>query len=231
MEEKEIKIHQLIINVIGVILFLAVCVLLVLIIAPNFTEYINDPLKFKEYINENKVIGIVIFLFIQILQILVSIIPGEMIEIAAGITFGWFIGLVLCLLGVSIASTLIFLTCKKFGKPYIDKLVGKGKLKKFDILNNSDKRDSIIFLVFLIPGVPKDLLIYAASFFDISLKKFLILSLPARIPSIITSTIAGQYILEGNYKPAIYIFVIMLLITLLGYLGYILIMNKNKTEN
>lgn len=231
MEDKEIKKHQLIINIVGVVLFIAICILLVFLIAPNFTEYINDPLKFKEYINDNKFFGVVIFLFVQILQVLVSIIPGEMIEIAAGITFGWFIGLVLCLIGVAIASSLIFCICKKLGKPYIDKLVGKGKLKKFDKLNNSSKRDSIIFLVFLIPGIPKDLLIYAASFFNISLKRFLLLSIPPRIPSIITSTIAGHYILEGNYKPAIYIFIIMFLITLVGYFAYILIINKNKTGN
>lgn len=228
IDEKEIKKHKLLINIIGIILFIGICALLLILIAPNFKDYIEDPIKFKEYISDNGFIGIIIFLFVQILQIVVSIIPGEMIEIAAGITFGWFLGLILCLIGVALATSLIFVVCKKLGKPYIDKLVGNGKLKLFDKLNSSTKRDTIIFIIFLIPGIPKDLLVYAAAFFDIKLSKFLLLSIPARIPSIITSTIAGQYILEGNYKPVIIIFAVMIVITILGYLLYMFVYNRHK---
>lgn len=226
--DKIIKKHRLIIYIVSILIFLSLLIVVLLNVVPNLKSFIDDPILFREYIKENGVIGVIIFLVVQILQVIISIIPGEMVEIAAGISFGWFLGLILCLLGVAIATFLIFFACKKLGKPYIDKLVGKGKLKMFDKLNHSEKRDQIIFLIYLLPGIPKDILTYAAGFFDIKLSKFLILTLIARIPSVITSTLAGHYILEGNYKPVIFIFGIMIIITAISYLSYTLISKKLK---
>lgn len=230
-DDKLIKKQRLIIYIISIVIVLALVVVVLLNVVPNLKEYINDPILFREYIKENGIIGVLIFLIVQVLQVVISIIPGEMIEIAAGISFGWLLGLILCMLGIALATCLIFYACKKLGKPYIDRLVGKGKLKAFDRLNHSKKRDQIIFMIYFIPGIPKDLLTYAAGFFDIKLSKFLIISVVARIPSIVTSTIAGHYILEGNYKPVILIFSIMFVITAISYITYSLISKKIKNTN
>jgi len=229
-QEKKIKRRKIIINIIALIIFLTVCILVTIWMSPYIKEFTNDPRAFRDYIKENGFLGVLLFLTIQILQVIVSTIPGEFVEIAAGITFGWFFGLVLCEIGILIATVLIFMVCKKLGKPLIDNYVGKGKLKKFDQLDKSPKRDRVLFFLFLIPGIPKDMLIYASAFFDISLSKFLLISLIARIPSIITSTIAGDYILEKKYGEAILIFVITGVITIICYLLYDKIYKRVTTK-
>ena len=98
-DDKRIKKQRLIIYIISIVIVLALVVVVLLNVVPNIKEYINDPILFREYIKENGIIGVLIFLIVQVLQVVISIIPGEMIEIAAGISFGWLLGLILCMLG------------------------------------------------------------------------------------------------------------------------------------
>lgn len=205
------------INIIGVIIFVLITVIITIILVPKIKIFIDDPLKFRDYINEHGVYGVAIFLLLQIIQIIVSIIPGEFIEVAAGISFGWFYGFVLCEIGIFIASSFIYFISRKLGKPIVESFIGKERFKKLEKFNHSKKRDQIIFLIFFIPALPKDLLTYVASFFDISYKKLMSIILIARIPSIITSTIAGNYIINKEYWKAILIFVITGAIAIVCY--------------
>lgn len=201
-----------------------------IILIPKIKIFVSDPLKFRDYINEHGIYGVAIFLSLQIIQIIVSIIPGEFIEIAAGISFGWFYGFILCEVGIFIASTFIYFLSRKLGKPIIQSLIGKDKFKKLEKFNNSKKRDQIIFWIFFIPALPKDLLTYVASFFDISYKKLMFIILVARIPSIITSTIAGNYIINKEYWKAIIIFIITGVIAVVCYFLSDKIMKKIESH-
>lgn len=201
-----------------------------IILIPKIKIFVSDPLKFRDYINEHGIYGVAIFLSLQIIQIIVSIIPGEFIEIAAGISFGWFYGFILCEVGIFIASTFIYFVSRKLGKPIIQSFIGKDKFKKLEKFNNSKKRDQIIFWIFFIPALPKDLLTYVASFFDISYKKLMFIILVARIPSIITSTIAGNYIINKEYWKAIIIFIITGVIAVICYFLSDKIMKKIESH-
>ncbi len=82
----------------------------------------------------------------QVLQVVVALIPGEFLEVGAGIAFGWFGGFLLAQLGITIGTIIIFLIFRKLGKPIIMRYLGNDKLEKFEKLNNTPKRDLIIFL-------------------------------------------------------------------------------------
>lgn len=221
-----------IVNVIGLLIFIALFIISLIYILPNIKSYIEDPRLFRDYIKNNQEYGIIIFLLFQILQVIVFIIPGEFIEIASGISFGWFGGFVLCEIGIFIASSFIFFFSRKIGKPVITSFIGESKFTKFEKINQYVNRDKIIFLIFLIPGLPKDILLYISSFFDISWKKLMILTLVARIPSIITSTIAGEYILKQQYLRAIIVFVVTGIATLVCYLtSNKILMNLQKKKD
>lgn len=221
-----------IVNVIGLLIFIALFIISLIYILPNIKSYIEDPRLFRDYIKNNQEYGIIIFLLFQILQVIVFIIPGEFIEIASGISFGWFGGFVLCEIGIFIASSFILFFSRKIGKPVITSFIGESKFTKFEKINQYVNRDKIIFLIFLIPGLPKDILLYISSFFDISWKKLMILTLVARIPSIITSTIAGEYILKQQYLRAIIVFVVTGIATLVCYLtSNKILMNLQKKKD
>jgi len=206
------------ISIAGIVAFLIICATITVIAWPYMKGFINTPDAFPAFVQQNGLISILVYVALQVLQVVVAIIPGEFLEIAAGVAFGWFWGLLIAELGIALGTLIIFAVFRKLGKPLIHSMLGENKLAKLDRLNAHPKRDAIVFLIFLIPGLPKDLLTYAAAFFDMTVWRFLLLTLIARIPSIITSTIAGKSIIQKDYRTAIIIFLITSAIAILGFL-------------
>lgn len=165
--------------------------------------------------------GAFILILVQCFQVIVAFIPGEFIEIAAGAMFGPILGLILCLIGLNLGTIFIFWIVRKLGKSFLDELDRKGNYSKLEFLNNPIRAKVILFFFFLIPGTPKDLLIYPIPLTKIRLRDFLILSSIARIPAIISSTLIGSSIISSNYTVAIVISIITIIISAIG-----LIFNK-----
>lgn len=206
-ETKE-RVINILVNSVGVAVFLVIAAIITVFLWPYVSEFLESPEKLQSFVSENGVFAVPLYLLLQVLQVVVALIPGEALEIGAGAAFGWFWGLILAEIGVALGTIIIFLVSRKAGRRFIDAVVGGKKLKIFDKLNTHPRRDSVIFLVFLVPALPKDLLTYAAAFFDISMWKFILMTAIARIPSIITSTVAADFLIEGNYLAAALIFVL-----------------------
>lgn len=160
--------------------------------------------------------GVGIFLCIQVLQVIVALIPGEPVELAAGMLYGTWGGLLICLAGILIGSSVIFTLARRFGQPLVRRLIHEEDMKKYAFLSDAQKLDMLVFLVFLIPGTPKDTLNYLCPLTPISPVRFLILSTFARIPSVLSSTFAGANFAEGNLIGSA---LILCLTTLVGLLG------------
>ena len=154
--------------------------------------------NFKNTLRSFGIGGFFIILGLQILQVVLAVIPGEPIELLAGAMFGTWGGLLTCYLGLLLGSGGIFLAVRKFGYPLLTKFVSEEKLQSYKFLHNTTRLETLIFLLFFIPGTPKDVLTYVAGITPISMGRFLLLSLFARIPSVISSTFIGSSFVEGN---------------------------------
>lgn len=172
--------------------------------------------SFKAYIDGIGVLGWFVTLGIQLLQIFVALIPGEPVELMLGFVWGPWLGMVTCLVGILIGTTVIFLLVKRFGRPFVQKIVGDKDLSTYKFLSDPKKIDLTVFILFFIPGTPKDALTYIAPLAPIKPVKYILIATFARIPSIITSTLLGDSIAEGDYLLAIIVFVITALISVLG---------------
>ena len=111
---------------------------------------------FENFVGSLGFFGILLMLGIQVLQIVVAVIPGEPIELIMGLMYGTWGGLALTLTGILIGSAIIYFCMKRFGTGFASKFVDTNGFKKFRFLNDPAKRDSFIFLLFFIPGTPKD---------------------------------------------------------------------------
>ena len=171
--------------------------------------------KVKAWVDAQGIVGWLGVLGIQILQIIIAFIPGEPVEILAGVLFGTWGGLFLCMIGSIIASTAVFAITRRFGLPLIYRMFGKEKVDRFTFLRNSQNVETAAFLLFLIPGTPKDMLTYVAGVSKIKMSRFLLITTFARIPSVITGTIAGDALLS-NWKFALAVFLFTGIIGLLG---------------
>lgn len=208
--------NKKIFKIIGIVIALILLVGLTIYLWPFFQSLGEDEVR-KEFIEKirNSWYGIFIFLGLQIIQVLVAFIPGEVVEVMAGIIYGPFLGLLWCIVGISIATIIIWVLVKLLGANFINNAVSKKDLKKFAFINDSKRVEFILFFLTFMPLVPKDIFLYLAPLSKIKLHRFLIINAIARIPSILTSTLAGESLLEGNIVLAIIIYGVNFLIGIL----------------
>lgn len=224
-EKKTGRAHRvnLIVNIVAAVILLAVFV--------GIFIYFYDEIQwlgtqegredFIEKLRGTGVLGVIILTLIQILQVVVAFIPGEVVELASGALYGVFGGLVLCLVGLNIGTLIIFGLVRLLGGAYVRENVSKKQYKYLQILNDPDRALVALFFIFLIPGIPKDILIYFVPLTRIKMWKFMIVASVARIPSIVSSTFTAEAALRGDYLSAGIIFGIFLVLGVLG-----LIFNK-----
>jgi len=199
-------------------------------IAIPFINSIKEPEKFKAFINQFGAFGIVVMFLIQVAQIIVALIPGEVVEFMAGCMYGWLGVLLLCLVGVAVGQTIIFGLVKWLGKDFVEAAAGSKAMDKLKFLKDEKKLRLIIFFLFFIPGTPKDMITYIVPFTKIKLRDFIVLTLIARIPSIVSSTYAGEALVENDYKTLIIAYGAILIVSLIGigiYKIYEKVVDKN----
>ncbi|NLA77862.1 MAG: VTT domain-containing protein [Clostridiales bacterium] len=151
-------------------------------------SFVRDETAFKSWLEGFKGGGAVLFVIIRAVQTVIKIIPAEPLEIGAGYVYGTWYGLLLCMLGTEIGSLIIIGFTKLFGMKMLNLFVPKNKLESLSYLRDSKKAGPLLFLIYLIPSTPKDLITYLAGFINMKTVTFMLITGIARIPSIITST-------------------------------------------
>ena len=163
-------------------------------------------------------LGVLILLGLQLLQVIVAFIPGEVVQVAAGMLYGPFGGTAVILLGVVIASTVVFQLVHVLGAPFVRAMVSDSFLEKFREFEKSGKLTVIVFILFLIPGLPKDVFTYIVGLTDMKLGTFLLVSTLGRVPGVFVSSYAASSIMEGDYVTSIVMFAVLAVLAGLGIL-------------
>ena len=174
----------------------------------------NGMEKFYEILRSYKAFGIVVFLLVQAVQVVVVMIPP--VQIVGGMLFGPIIGSILSIVGLWIGSAVVFFVVKKFGSPLVEVIVSRKNIKKFRLFENTERLTLVFFVLYLIPGTPKDAMTYIVPLSRLDMKKFLFSVLPARIPSVVLSAVLGGSIYNGNRILAVVVAVAIILMALFG---------------
>ena len=192
-------------------------------------ENIGDAARhFREMIRSHGAWGVLIAFGIQVLQVVVSPIPGEVIETGMGLTFGWFWGAVIILLGAAVSSWLIMLFVRKWGTRFVELFISLDKINDLKFINSEQKLSRWVMILYMLPGTPKDPLIFFFGLTKIKISSFVMISTLARVPSVITSTIGGHWIHEKKYWAAAALYIVVGAISLACILLYKKIMDKLK---
>ena len=201
---------------------LAVVVLLVAFVTLFVSRWLSSFSRedFRDYVRSFGALAPAVMLGLQILQVFIALIPGELVESAAGFILGPWLGTVVCYLGIALASALILTLTRRCGVKLVEVFISREKINELRFLSTEQKRNALIFLLFFIPGTPKDLLTYFVGLTDIKLGTFLLLSMVARIPSVLTSTFGGHLLGEARYLGAVILYGVTGLLSLLGMAGY-----------
>ena len=167
---------------------------------------------FKEY----KTQSIFIYIALQIIQIIICVIPGQALQFAAGYMYGFWMGYLWSFVGAFLGTVITYYLAKILGHDAMHMIFGEKKIHDLLTKFNSKKAMILIFLFYLIPGLPKDLCSYVAGLSEMKLKAFLIISLIGRTPAMMGSLLIGKLVNIGGYTLAIVIGVLAVVLFLLG---------------
>ena len=193
-------------------------------------QHLNDPEAFRLWIDDYGWAGRLIFVGISVLQIVVAIIPGEPIELFAGYAYGFWLGTLLCELGIVIGGALVFGFVRRFGHKAVEVFFPREKIDSLRFLQNEQKLELWVFILFFIPGTPKDIMTYFVPLTHMKLGHFLLLSGVARLPSVITSTIGGNALGSGNHWFAVAVFAATALLSAAGIWIYRRIVKRKEEK-
>lgn len=175
---------------------------------------------FRQWLTSHTWLGRIVFLLITVAQIVLAFIPGEPLEMAAGYAFGAIEGTVLCVAGIVIGSALVYWLVKTLGMRIIRVFFEPEKIRQLPFFQNRKRLELLAFILFLIPGTPKDMMTYAIGLTPIPLHRWLLITGIARLPSVLTSTLCANAAAEGDYGLAIIMLVLSAVMALAGVMFY-----------
>lgn len=211
-----------------VTVFLLFCAAVGWFVGRPMVRFAQDPEQFRAWVEGYGIWGGLLYAAMVFVQVLVAVIPGEPLEICGGYAFGAVPGTLLCLLGAVAGSLLVFALVRRFGRAMVELFFSREKVESLSFLHSSPKRDFLFWLIFLMPGTPKDLLCYFAGLTDFSWRKWLLICSVGRLPSILTSTLGGGALGTENYGTAAIVFAVTLGISLTGMAIYRLVVAKHE---
>lgn len=217
-------------SVLSLVAFVVVAGLLTWLFIDVLSPHMESTESFRAFLDSFGWQGRLILFALQCIQIVLALIPGEIIELGAGYAYGAVEGTIICLLGIALSSSGIFLLIKKVGVSLVETIISREKILEFRFINTERKLKRLVFLLFFIPGTPKDAFTYLVALTDMKLSTFLTLTLIARIPSVLSSTISGQFLGEEDYTTAIIVYAITAVVSIVGY-GIYNYIKKRKTTN
>ena len=196
----------------GIIIGLSITIT---IFAPDFASIFQDTNKAKAFLLQYKAASILVFILLQIVQIVVAILPGQVLQFVAGYVYGFGFGIFWSMVGIMLGTIITFYLAKLLGKDAMHIIFGEERITKFVNILNSKKAYTVIFVIFLIPGIPKDLISYAAGISEIGIKPLLVLSLVGRFPALVATIAMSRLLYNGSYIAlGIFIFAIIVLFIL-----------------
>jgi uncharacterized membrane protein YdjX (TVP38/TMEM64 family) len=157
------------------------------------------------------------YMFLQFLQVVIAPIPGGAIEFLGGYIFGAKAGVLYSMVGVFFGSWFAFGLARIFEKIVVEKFVPAETRKKFDYLIGHEGL-ILSFLLFLIPGFPKDALCYILGLTPMHMGIFLIISTVGRIPGTLMACLQGAKAFDAQYKTMIILLGLSTLIILVFFI-------------
>jgi len=179
--------------------FLGITIYLAAKYGLKLTALARKPEELKALLNSYGWRGVLVFMGIQVLQVVVAAIPGEFVQIAGGYIYGTWLGTLYSLTGIVTGSAIVFFIARFIGYRLVKLVVTPEHLEKLNFLINSKKSEMAMFILFLIPGMPKDIITYVAGITPLKPLRFFSIIMLGRFPALLASSYIGSNTQKGNY--------------------------------
>lgn len=169
----------------------------------------------QSYVSSFGALAPLIFFIIQFVQVIISPIPGSLTTVAGGMLFGFGYGFLISLVAVFLGSVCAFLLGKKFGRPLVERIAGKNQIEKY-MSSVSSRQKIVLFLMFLMPFFPDDILCLVAGLSAMRLPYFSILMLVSRPWGLLFSALLGAGIITMPVWGWIIVVIVVVILLILS---------------
>lgn len=218
-------LKKLIRNFIIIILVLFLVGLLLIYIQNSF----ESPRDAAEKIKSLGIFGPIAVILLIILEVVVAPIPGVIISVASGYAFGPYLGTIFSYIGNIIGTAIAFFLARKFGRPLVERLTSKAKLDTYDCFFKQGGT-ALLFIVFLFPLFPTDIVSFITGLSDIKWKKFMIIAAIAYIPNMFILNYIGASLFESGSANSPLLLTLALVTIALGIGIYFYVRRKMKAQ-
>ena len=207
-----------VLSYIGFPLAIIAAVAIVWIFRSQLYSIFASPSRLRDWVSGYGYIAPLVFIGLQFIQVVLFVIPGEVAQAAGGYIFGMWGGMLYSVIGILLGSSFNFFLARLLGLPFVNAVFGAERLARFDKVLTSAKATVALFLLFLIPGIPKDALCYVAGLSTISFPVFMLISTVGRLPGIVGSSALGGAAANQMWLTVATIAIIAVLLFVVGML-------------
>ena len=183
-----------------------------------FVPELSDPVALRAAILSFGPLAPLSYVVVLAAQVVVAPIPGHLLGFVGGYLFGPFWGTVYSLVGVTIGSTIVFVLSRRFGRPYVERMLASELVARFDAFV-ADSGTVGIFLVFLIPGLPDDAVCFLVGLTRLPLRRLVALVAVGRAPAFALVSLAGAGAAAGAHGQVATLLGVFAALSLAGYLA------------
>lgn len=167
------------------------------------TAIFRNPEQARAWVESVGPAAPLVYLSLQFLQVVIFIIPGEVVQIGGGYVFGFWGATLLSSLGILAGSIFNYYIGRILGRPFVERLVKPEVLSRMEKAASSGRQAAGFFLLYVIPSIPKDALTYVVGMSRVSLPLFIAISGIGRLPGILGSAYIGNSAYRGKYGAAL----------------------------
>lgn len=213
---KFLKNPQLRRSFIALVAVLILMTALVIVMWP-YRHMLADKEAIEQIIDDSGHWGPLIFMTMQIIQVVLAPIPGQVVYFFGGFLFGTFWGTIFSLIGTTLGFALVFVLSRRLGRPFVEYFVSKENLKKFDYISKT-KGIWVLLVGFILPVIPDALLGYMAGLTVLKIRTLILISIIGRLPGILLLSLAGGRSADAQYGTVIFIVVGFAVVAVLSYI-------------
>lgn len=180
----------------------------------------SNPEAMRDWLLGKGILAPLVFAILNILQVIFAVIPGAPFEIAAGYLFGVLPGAVFCDATMTIGSVLVFLLVRRYGMRFVELFIPRKKIEEMGFLKDTQKVQSVLFFIFLIPATPKDVVTYLAGLTGLSLKSWIFICFVGRFPAVLLTALSGSALGASRYGIVAAVILVFAAAYLLGLRWY-----------
>ncbi|KTG19458.1 TVP38/TMEM64 family protein [Haloferax profundi] len=179
--------------------------------------FLADPRQLRIVLLDAGPLAPLAFVAVQVLQVLLAPVPGQALGFASGFLFGAFWGTVYSMVGIVLGTALAVAIARYYGRPYVERVVTDDALALFDDVV-ADHGLAVLFLIFLVPGLPDDAICFAAGLTDIPIRRIVAVAAVGRLPGFLLVNLAGSAAANGNPVLVVALVSVLVSASVLGYL-------------